>query len=152
MEQVTMSRTSDVPRWQSALQRALEDALDVLVEPISGEAFVESASQPGVLYAVSREHCTCQAGARGIPCKHRACYLVQIGELRVDDGGAIGIDIEPARKPCFWCNGSGKVPNDYCRQYDVCDRCSGTGIRPDRRPQGQPPMEIVATTTNAAAA
>jgi len=35
----------------------------------------------------------------------------------------------PAERPCFWCNGSGRVPNDDEQRYDTCSACEGTGIR-----------------------
>ena len=82
MVQATIITTANAKRWQAALDRAISNALDVLVST-SGEAFVESASVPGLLYSVSREVCTCPAGAKGQPCKHRACYLAQIGELEI---------------------------------------------------------------------
>lgn len=68
-------------RWQAALDRAVANAIDVLVAT-DGSAFVESASTPGLLYAVSRESCSCPAGTSGQICQHRACYLAQIGELQ----------------------------------------------------------------------
>jgi hypothetical protein len=36
----------------------------------------------------------------------------------------------PTVRPCFWCNGSGRVPNDDEQRYDDCDVCQGSGIRP----------------------
>jgi DnaJ-class molecular chaperone len=36
----------------------------------------------------------------------------------------------PAVRPCFWCNGSGRTPNDDEQRYDVCSACEGTGSRP----------------------
>ena len=36
----------------------------------------------------------------------------------------------PAALPCFWCNGSGRVPNDAEQRYDDCDVCQGSGSRP----------------------
>jgi hypothetical protein len=36
----------------------------------------------------------------------------------------------PATRPCFWCNGSGPVPNDDEQRYDDCDVCEGSGTRP----------------------
>jgi len=75
------TRPGSASCWERALQRAILEALDVLVEPLSGQAFVESATHPGTLYAVSAHTCTCPAGERGLICKHRACYLAQIGEL-----------------------------------------------------------------------
>ena len=46
----------------------------------------------------------------------------------------------PASTPwaCFWCPGSGRVPNDHHECYDRCDSCNGTGIRPDHRLAGSP--------------
>jgi DnaJ-class molecular chaperone len=32
-----------------------------------------------------------------------------------------------AERPCFWCNGSGRVPNDQEQRYDTCRACEGTG-------------------------
>lgn len=83
MNTVVVPRTgrAETPeRWAKALDRAISNALDVYVST-DGSAFVESASTPGLLYAVSREHCTCPAGEKGMICQHRACYLAQIGEL-----------------------------------------------------------------------
>src|SRR5690349_3957740 len=85
MLQSTQVRSIDAARWQRALDRALANALDVLIEPISGEAFVESATKPGTLYQVSATSCSCKAGQKGMPCQHRACYLAQIGELPLDE-------------------------------------------------------------------
>jgi len=36
----------------------------------------------------------------------------------------------PAARPCFWCNGSGRVPNDDEQRYGECDVCEGSGSRP----------------------
>jgi hypothetical protein len=36
-------------QWNRALQRAIEEALDVLTEPQSGRTFVESGTIPGIL-------------------------------------------------------------------------------------------------------
>jgi hypothetical protein len=30
-------------------------------------------------------------------------------------------------RPCFWCNGSGRIPNDDEQRYDACRACEGTG-------------------------
>jgi DnaJ-class molecular chaperone len=32
-----------------------------------------------------------------------------------------------AARPCFWCNGSGRVPNDQEQRYDACRACEGSG-------------------------
>jgi hypothetical protein len=36
-------------------------------------------------------------------------------------------------RPCFWCNGSGRTPNDDEQRYDVCSACAGSGIVPVRQ-------------------
>lgn len=81
LQEVTRPVQKESPeRWTSALDRAIAEALDVYIST-DGTAFVESASRPGLLYIVTRESCTCPAGDKGRPCKHRACFLAQIGEL-----------------------------------------------------------------------
>jgi hypothetical protein len=37
----------------------------------------------------------------------------------------------PVPRPCFGCNGSGRVPNDDEQRYDDCDMCEGSGVRLD---------------------
>jgi DnaJ-class molecular chaperone len=48
-------------------------------------------------------------------------------------------------RACFWCFGTGRIPNDQHERYDRCDRCNGTGARLDRRLQDAPAVEVVAT-------
>jgi hypothetical protein len=120
-------RIAETPqRWQTALDRALENALDVLIEPVSGEAFVESACKPGTLYAVTRTTCTCPAGVAGDPvCQHRAAYRCQMGELPLE-----AVPVAPVRR-CSWCAGAGQI-----EQWGVggpigsqtCPDCGGGGI------------------------
>jgi len=117
VQALVQERQSASQQWSRALDRAVAESLDILVEPISGAAFVESASTPGTLYAVSADSCSCPAGQHGMPCKHRACYLVAVGAFPID-----------APASCLWCNGSGRTPNDYQERYDPCDRCSGAGV------------------------
>jgi hypothetical protein len=128
MIQSTVSRkANDIAKWTKALERAITEALDVLVEPISGEAFVESATRPGILYHVSAQTCSSPAGQKGQVCKHRAYYLAQIGELplasvviidvptkacpsctngRIEEWGVSG---PIGCKPCPVCGGSGRI-------------------------------------------
>lgn len=124
------TRPATGAQWSRALERALSEGLDVLVEPISGEAFVESATSPGTLYQVTAFSCSCPAGRRSTPCKHRACYMAQIGVLEIDPEPA-----SIALRPCVWCHGSGRVPNDSLGQYDACSACGGTGTRPAPQPR-----------------
>lgn len=83
MTQATIVTAGTATRWAKALDRAIINGLDVLVST-NGEAFVESASVPGLIYSVSREHCSCPAGLQGKICQHRACFLAQIGELPLE--------------------------------------------------------------------
>ena len=39
MVQAPVVQSTDAIRWQRALSRAIDHALDVLIEPISGEAY-----------------------------------------------------------------------------------------------------------------
>lgn len=137
MAQATVSRKATAERWQSALNRAIVEALDVLIEPISGEAYVESSSRPGTLYQVSRETCTCAAAVAGDPvCKHRACYLAQIGELAIEAPAA----------DCPDCCGCGEqwFPSGGRK----CQACRGTG----RIAPAAPPIMIPIRTRPSVAA
>jgi hypothetical protein len=108
MIQSTKPQCSEAQRWQAE----------------TGEAFVESASEPGRLYAVSATTCSCPAGQRGIPCKHRACYLAQIGELPLEPETLIVVHV-PALVDCAACNGCGSI---YARSGGwKCDYCNGRG-------------------------
>ena len=119
-------------RWAKALGRALSECLDVLVCNATGDAFVESHTAPGTLYSVSREHCTCAAGMHGQVCKHRACYLAQMGELAL-----------PEFVDCPSCNGCGR--QWFASGYALpCETCGGSGVKPERRLQGLPAIVPVA--------
>ena len=121
MIQSTKPQRTDAQCWEGALQRALDCALDVVCEPISGACFIESASEPGKLYAVSAQMCSCPAGQRGIPCKHRACYLAQIGELLL-----------PETVRCISCT-NGRIQEWTCGHpsgFVNCDVCGGSGRVP----------------------
>lgn len=90
MTQTMIVTPATAQSWQKALNRAIAEALDVYVAT-DGTAFVESSSQAGLLYIVTRESCSCPAGERGIPCKHRACFLAQIGELPLEPASRVSL-------------------------------------------------------------
>ena len=76
-------------RWQAALRRAYDDSLDLFRVNDTGEWFATSASERtlsgGTVYRVSRDACSCPAGAAGDPvCKHRALLLAELGYLDLD--------------------------------------------------------------------
>jgi hypothetical protein len=50
----------------------------------------------------------------------------------------------PSPRPCFWCNGIGKIDDGYHDRLVPCDACGGSGVRVDRRLAGAPAVEIVA--------
>lgn len=129
MHQVTDQRTAQTRirpensvRWQAALDRAIANALDVLVAT-DGSAFVESSSTPGLLYAVSREACTCPAGQKGMICQHRACYLAQIGELPLHPEPSA---VEVSCRRCFG-NGGHWAGSGVDSWQVICPNCNGTG-------------------------
>jgi SWIM zinc finger len=129
MAAATVARSSEAQQWTRALNRAITDALDVLIEPISGEAFVESASNPGTLYIVTASTCSCPAGERGGICKHRAALLAQMGELPTEPAPAIR---EIPIIECPDCCGGGVTYNRDCERvgwpHPPCDVCAGTGL------------------------
>ena len=127
------TRPVTAQQWERALQRALEAGVDILTEPLSGQTFCESTRHPGVLYVVTRDSCSCVAGAHGQPCLHRAALLAQQGELAL-----------PAPAACFWCDGHGTVEDVLNQCYQPCPDCHGTGIRPDHRLAGLPAAPMVA--------
>ena len=128
-------------QWRRALQRALDESLDVLICGATGEAFVESSSRPGLLHAVSATSCTCEAGRFGVPCKHAACFRAAMGllvlpefDVEIDDV----VDRSPA--PCPSCT-HGRIEEwgvsgpIGCKPCPVCD---GSGLAQDRRLAGWP--------------
>lgn len=127
---VGRNRAASPAPWEAALRRAISDALDVLIEPVSGEVFVESATQPGVLYRVSRERCTCLAGQHGLACKHRAALLAQLGELSLPETNEVSLT--PAAVDCPTCFGKGFTYAETAGGQGwpdqvACHRCGGTG-------------------------
>jgi hypothetical protein len=49
-------------------------------------------------------------------------------EPRTRPATAAAVTIAP--QACFWCNGSGRVPNDDDQRYDDCEMCEGSGSQP----------------------
>jgi hypothetical protein len=118
-------------QWNRALQRAIAEALDVLTEPQSGRTFVESGTTPGIVYEVTEHGCSCKAGQNGVPCKHRACLLAQLGILPLDTEPESASASAPTVRRCSWYAGAGLV-----EQWGVsapigaltCPDCGGSGI------------------------
>lgn len=109
-------------RWRSAVERADSEQIRVFQIASTGQWVASSGSRPGMGYLIEvtgeiAHGCECHAGRNGDPvCKHRAAFYLHIGTLEF-------------RPQCMWCNGSGKVPNEYTEQFEECEPCGGTGVR-----------------------
>lgn len=131
-------RQESPARWQAALKRGIAQGLEVLVVADTGERMVTSASKLDTLHRTDGYNCTCEAALSGDPvCQHRAAVRFCLNWLRVEDAPESATQVErpmrPARKPvaaCWWCNATGRVPNDYEQRYDACSMCGGTGVKP----------------------
>jgi hypothetical protein len=103
--------------------------------------FCTSHTDPFALHVVTGLSCDCRSFLHHQRCSHHAALLAHLGwlpELEVES---------PAPQQCFWCSGSGRIPNDQHERYDRCEPCGGTGVRkpsPAIRPYGRPAVEIVA--------
>jgi hypothetical protein len=103
--------------------------------------FCTSHTDPFALHVVTGLSCDCRGFLHHQRCSHHAALLAHLGwlpELEVES---------PAPQQCFWCSGSGRIPNDQHERYDRCEPCGGTGVRkpsPAIRPYGRPAVEIVA--------
>lgn len=66
------------PRWQNALRRGLEHLLEEGVIDVRHDgAYLWHPDTPnGGAYAVTPEHCQCQAFANDAPCKHRGAAII----------------------------------------------------------------------------
>jgi hypothetical protein len=85
--------------------------------------FCSSASSPDPHY-VTGLSCDCRGFQEHQRCSHYALLLEHLGWLPEVLAGT-----EPAPDPCLWCLGSGRIPNDDLRQFDLCATCGGTGTR-----------------------
>ena len=135
---IVRRRRETPEQWYWALERALAEALDLLTEPRSGRTFVESGTTPGVLYEVTQRGCSCKAGESGLPCKHRACLLAQLGVLPLDADPAPAVVAIPATREiaCLFCYGTGRIPNLHREQFEPCSMCGGAGrFAPDAEPE-----------------
>ena len=130
------TRTETAERWERALARALANGLEVFQVADTGERMVSSSSQLDTLHRTDGYACTCAAGVAGDPvCQHRAVVRFVMGWRPEPSPAAPALlpAATPAR-PCFWCNGCGRIPNDSEERYDACGACGGTGTRPVPQP------------------
>ena len=139
------ARTESAARWEKALARALANGLEVFQVADTGERMVTSASQLDTLHRTDGRSCTCAAGLAGDPvCQHRAVVRFVMGwlpEQSPPEGSPspsapalVPVTLLPVR-PCMWCHGSGRIPNDFNREYAACSACGGAGTRPVPQPR-----------------
>ena len=124
------TRTASAERWEKALARALANGLEVFQVADTGERMVTSASQLDTLHRTDGDSCTCAAGLAGdAVCQHRAVVRFVMGWLPEPSPQAPALvpGATTPTRPCFWCNGSGRIPNDFDRQYAACNVCAGVG-------------------------
>jgi hypothetical protein len=117
----------------------------------SNQWFCTSHSDPFALHTVTGFSCDCRGFLHHQRCTHHAALLAHLGwlpELESETPAEVLPDSsKTAPQQCFWCCGSGRIPNDQHERYDRCEPCGGTGVRkssPAVRPHGQPAVEIVA--------
>jgi hypothetical protein len=120
--------------WRLA-EQAERYGIRIMVEPLSGEHFATSGSDPRKLYRLTHWSCTCPGFARHQRCQHYALFLSELGWLP---------DPDPEPAPPVPRLGSGELPPDPCptcrslgstmRQgssgawFEVpCPDCGGTG-------------------------
>jgi len=148
----TMQRTNrhaTPERWQAALQRALDEGIQVRQLVGCGAWLATSGSDTTTAYELeivngTAHGCTCQAGAFGDPvCKHRAAYYHLAGLLDLDPEPPTPAAPVLALVPpfCVPCDGKGflvKLSATFGTTYRVtCQACGGSGL-PRKVPTPQP--------------
>lgn len=130
--------------WRLA-EEAERRGIKILVEPISGEHFATSATDPTTLYRVTGFSCTCKGFLAWQRCTHHSLLLAQLGWLpdphpEPDPDPTPGAPAQGAPRlvPCPDCDGSGRVvaffgPEDETGELD-CGTCGGAGeVEPEVR-------------------
>ena len=109
---------------------AHERDLRLYQEHSTGAWFCTSHSNPDEVHYVTGFSCTCRGFCRHKRCTHRGrcCWN---GWARLPERPAAPAPIATTR-PCMWCYGTGAIPNDYRQEYESCEMCDGTGVRPAR--------------------
>lgn len=132
-----MTNTTATDLWRLA-DEAERRKIRILIEPISGEHFATSASDPALLYRVTGFSCTCKGFVHWQRCTHHAALLAHLGWLPDPEPDPLppapaaadpGMP-EPILVACPCCRGSGR---DWAEGPDglqtsiTCPICEGWG-------------------------
>jgi hypothetical protein len=108
--------------------------------------YCSSASDAGGCHYVTGFSCDCRGFIQHRRCTHHALLLERLGWLPELEAETPAPSAAP--QSCFWCQGTGRIPNDQHERFDRCDRCDRcAGVRPTSpaiRLQGRPAVEIAA--------
>jgi hypothetical protein len=123
--------------WRLA-EQAERTGIRIFVEPVSGEHFATSGSDPTRLYRLTGFRCTCAGFTHWQRCQHHSLLLAQLGWLPDPDPPAptapAAIAAAVADPPCWDCAGRGweRVQGASGAWYRLpCLGCAGTGRASD---------------------
>lgn len=125
--------------FDDAVRRSFELDLRVVATRLPGLYFMESISQPGLIYHVSARSCGCAGHARLGQCYHRARAIFEDWSCTTEPPTPAAphpkttesamVTIGYGRR-CPWCGGDGRgyraLGNDRYAEID-CLNCQGTG-------------------------
>jgi hypothetical protein len=148
MDQGTRTRPATAADFHRLADLAHERGLQLFRD--GQRWYCSSATDHGGCHLVTGFSCDCPGFIAHQRCTHHALLLERLGWLpEIEEVAPVltGSVKTPDAAPqaCFWCCGSGRVPNDHYERYDRCEPCGGTGVRVDRRLTGQPAVRPVAT-------
>lgn len=128
--QLRPPRAETPQRWQAALRRAADNALDLFeVAGLDGAFAVTSASDPSLCYLTTATSCGCPAAlAQDEVCQHRAAVRSALGML----APAPVADATPATVDCPACRGKGWSYAESMGGHGwpdqlPCRKCDGSG-------------------------
>ena len=144
--QTRRNRQASPERWQKAVQRAIDEHIEVRQVNANGMWTASSGSDPKLAYVLEVvagvvRSCSCPAGEFGDPCcKHAAHYYLDAGLLDPEpDPPALGVT-----QDCPDCRGCGVL---YDREldrlgllYPPCLTCSGSGMARHADATALPPI------------
>jgi hypothetical protein len=147
MDQGTRTRPATAADFHRLADLAHERGLQLFRD--GQRWYCSSATDRGGCHYVTGFSCDCQGFIAHQRCTHHALLLERLGWLpELEDAApvlaAVARTSDAAPQSCFWCCGSGRVPNDHHERYDRCEPCGGSGVRQDRRLAGQPAVHPVA--------